>query len=103
MNEFLEHFRTTLKNGEHWSALCSLFPHTYGRPLRDAEDATFRGTFREFRGRFREGFASFTQGSTHVSHTFHAPFAAFRACLPGKLFARYREPADFHPPAKFAI
>ena len=76
---------------------------TYGRPLRDAEDATFRGTFREFRGTFREGFASFTQGSTHVSRTFHARFAAFRACLPGKLFARYREPADFHPPAKFAI
>ena len=84
-------------------AVIRVITYTYGRPLRDAEDATFRGTFREFRGTFREGFASFTQGSTHVSRTFHAPFAAFRACLPGKLFARYREPADFHPPAKFAI
>ena len=32
------------------------------------------GTFREFRGTFREGFASFTQGSTHVLRTFHARF-----------------------------
>ena len=44
--------------------------YTYGRPVCDAGDATFRGTFREFRGTFRERFASFTQGSTHVSRTF---------------------------------
>ena len=43
---------------------------TYGRPVCDAGDATFRGTFREFRGTFRERFASFTLGSTHVSRTF---------------------------------
>ena len=44
--------------------------HTYGRPVCDAGDATFRGTFREFHRTFRERFASFTQGSTHVSRTF---------------------------------
>ena len=64
-----------------------------------------RGT-RRFAGRFAS-FAGRFANVSRVSHrgvrTFHAPFAAFRACLRGKLFARYRESADFYPPAKFAI
>ena len=44
----------------------------YGRPVRDAGDATFRGTFRKVTRTFRRRFAGFTQGITLVSHTFHS-------------------------------
>ena len=71
---------------------------TYGRPVCDAEDATFRTCFAMLRARFahvsqlshwafrmfrtcfamfRTRFATFTLGISHVSHMFRTCFATF--------------------------
>ena len=58
--------------------------HTYGRPVCDAGDATFRTCF----AHVSRCFARFTQGITHVSRMFRACFAMFRGISQDSLMIR---------------
>ena len=58
--------------------------HTYGRPVYDAGDATFRTCF----AHVSRCFARFTQGITHVSRMFRACFAMFRGVSQDSLMIR---------------
>ena len=58
--------------------------HTYGRPVCDAGDTTFRTCF----AHVSRCFARFTQGITHVSRMFRACFAMFRCVSQDSLMIR---------------
>jgi hypothetical protein len=62
--------------------------YTYGRPVCDAEDATFRTCFAMLRARFAHvsqlshwAFRMFRTCFAHVSRLSHWAFRTFRACF----------------------